>query len=93
MDYDENFTPVVRLKAIRLLVAFIVFKEFTLDQVDVKSAFLNGYLKREVYVKQPPGFKSNKFFDHVCNLNKALYGLKQAPRAWFERLSKISFGL
>ncbi|GJR27593.1 retrovirus-related pol polyprotein from transposon TNT 1-94 [Tanacetum coccineum] len=51
-------------------------------QMDIKSAFLNGKLKVEVYVKQPPGFESSKFHDYVCKLNKSLYGLKQAPRAW-----------
>ena len=57
--------------------------------MDVKSAFLNGYLKEEVYVKQPPGFENGDFPNHVFKLDKALYGLKQAPRAWYERLSSI----
>ncbi|GKB65256.1 retrovirus-related pol polyprotein from transposon TNT 1-94 [Tanacetum coccineum] len=56
---------------------------FTVYQMDVKSAFLNGKLKEEVYVKQPPGFESNEFPNHVCKLDKALYALKQAPRAWY----------
>ena len=57
--------------------------------MDVKSAFLNGYIKEEVYVEQPPGFEDYMYSDHVLKLTKALYGLKQAPRAWYERL--ISF--
>ena len=57
--------------------------------MDVKSAFLNGYLKEEVYVKQPPSFENNEFPDHVFQLDKALYGLKQAPGAWYERLSSF----
>ena len=54
--------------------------------MDVKSAFLNGYIEEEVYVRRPPGFENPKFPNHVFKLQKALYGLKQAPRAWYERL-------
>ena len=54
--------------------------------MEVKGAFLNGYINEEVYVEQPPGFKDDKKLNHVYKLKKALYGLKQAPRAWYERL-------
>ncbi|GJX49946.1 retrovirus-related pol polyprotein from transposon TNT 1-94 [Tanacetum coccineum] len=87
IDYDETFAPVARLKAIKIFLAFATYMNFIVYQMDVKSAFLNGKLKKEVYVKQPPGFKSNEFPSHVCKLDKALYGLKQAPRAWYETLS------
>ena len=57
--------------------------------MDVKSAFLNGYIEEEVYVKQSPSFEDHKYPNHVFKLNKALYGLKQAPKAWYERLSSF----
>ena len=57
--------------------------------MDVKSAFLNGLLQEEVFVKQPHGFENNDLPDHVYKIDKALYGLKQAPRAWYDRLSKF----
>ncbi|GJV80228.1 retrovirus-related pol polyprotein from transposon TNT 1-94 [Tanacetum coccineum] len=87
IDYDETFSPVSRLEAVMIFLAFATYMNFIVYQMDVKSAFLNGKLKEEVYVKQPPGFESNEFPNHVCKLDKALYGLKQAPRAWYETLS------
>lgn len=86
LDFEETFAPVARLEAIRILLAFAASKGFKLFQMDVKSAFLNGVIEEEVYVKQPPGFENPKFPNHVFKLDKALYGLKQAPRAWYERL-------
>nr|GEV57257.1 zinc finger, CCHC-type [Tanacetum cinerariifolium] len=83
IDYDETFALVARLEAIRIFLAFATYMNFIVYQMDVKSAFLNGKLKKEVYVKQPPGFESSTFPNHVCKLDKALYGLKQAPRAWY----------
>ncbi|GKE09824.1 retrovirus-related pol polyprotein from transposon TNT 1-94, partial [Tanacetum coccineum] len=83
IDYDETFAPVARLEAIRIFLAFATYMNFIVYQMDVKSAFLNRKLKEEVYVKQPLGFKSGEFPNHVCKLDKALYGLKQAPRAWY----------
>ena len=89
IDFDETFAPVARLEAIRLFLAYAAFKNFKVFQMDVKSAFLNGDLKEEVYVKQPPGFEESSLPDHVYFLNKALYGLKQAPRAWYDTLSSF----
>nr|GEV20394.1 retrovirus-related Pol polyprotein from transposon TNT 1-94 [Tanacetum cinerariifolium]GEX13435.1 retrovirus-related Pol polyprotein from transposon TNT 1-94 [Tanacetum cinerariifolium] len=80
-DYDETFAPIARMEAIKIFLAFATYMNFKVYQMDVKSAFLNGKLKEEFYVKQPPGFESSEFPDYVCKLNKALYGLKQAPRA------------
>ena len=88
-DYEETFAPVARLEAIRILVAFAAHMEIKLYQMDVKSAFLNGYLKEELHLKQSPGFESPNFPNHVFELDKALCGLKQAPRAWHERLSSF----
>ncbi|GJY80653.1 retrovirus-related pol polyprotein from transposon TNT 1-94 [Tanacetum coccineum] len=81
IDYDKTFAPVARMEAIRIFLAFATYMNFKVYQMDVKSAFLNGKMKEEVYVKQPLRFESSKFSDYVCKLDKALYGLKQAPRA------------
>ncbi|CAM8999605.1 unnamed protein product [Rhodiola kirilowii] len=89
IDYDETFAPVARLEAIRLLIAYSTYHGFTLQQMDVKMAFLNGVVKEKVYVSQTLGFEDHSHPDHVHILDKALYGLKQAPRAWYERLSQF----
>nr|GEX29375.1 retrovirus-related Pol polyprotein from transposon TNT 1-94 [Tanacetum cinerariifolium] len=81
IDYDETFAPVARIEAIHLFLAYDAHKDFTVFQMDVKTAFLNGILKEKVYVGQPLGFVSKQYPDHVYALDKALYGLKQAPRA------------
>ncbi|GJV60061.1 putative ribonuclease H-like domain-containing protein [Tanacetum coccineum] len=87
IDYDEVFAPVARIEAIRLFLAYASFKDFVVYQMDVKSAFLYGKIKEEVYVCQPPGFEDPDFPDRVYKVEKALYGLHQAPRAWYETLS------
>nr|GEU38484.1 copia protein [Tanacetum cinerariifolium] len=86
IDYDETFAPVARIEAIRLFLAYVAHKDFTIFQMDVKTTFLNGILKEEVYVGQPPSFISKQYPDHVYALDKALYGLKQAPLAWYDVL-------
>ncbi|GJR98747.1 putative ribonuclease H-like domain-containing protein [Tanacetum coccineum] len=87
IDYDKVFAPVARIEAIRLFLAYASFMGFIMYQMDVKSAFLYGTIKEEVYVCQPPGFEDPHFPDKVYKVEKALYGLHQAPRAWYETLS------
>jgi hypothetical protein len=86
LDFGKTFAPVARLEVIRILLAFAAFKGFKLYQMDVKSAFLNGVIQEEVYVRQPLDFESPKYPDRVYKLLKDLYGLKQASRAWYARL-------
>ncbi|GJT71330.1 putative ribonuclease H-like domain-containing protein [Tanacetum coccineum] len=87
IDYDEVFAPVARIEAIRLFFAYASFMGFIVYQMDVKSAFLYGTIKEEVYVCQPPSFEDPQFPDKVYKVEKALYGLHQAPRAWYKTLS------
>nr|GEW53079.1 hypothetical protein [Tanacetum cinerariifolium] len=89
INYDETFAPVAQIEAIRLFLAYAAHKDFTVFQMDVKTAFPNGILKEEVYVGQPLGFVSKQYPYHVYALDKALYGLKQAPRAWYDVLSQF----
>jgi hypothetical protein len=86
LDFDETYAPVARLESIRILLAYATYHGFKLFQMNMKSAFLNGPIKEEVYVEQPPGFEDSEYPSHVYKLSKALYGLKQAPRAWYECL-------
>nr|GEZ76163.1 retrovirus-related Pol polyprotein from transposon TNT 1-94 [Tanacetum cinerariifolium] len=86
IHHDETFTPVARMEAIWIFLAFATYITFKVFQMDVKSIFLNRKLKEEVYVKQPPVFESINFPDYICKLDKSLYGLKQALTAWYETL-------
>ncbi|GJU96867.1 retrovirus-related pol polyprotein from transposon TNT 1-94 [Tanacetum coccineum] len=81
IDYDETYALIARLESIRILLAYAFALDFKLFQMDVKSAFLNGFINEEVYVAQPPGFIDFEKPNHVYKLKKALYGLKQAPKA------------
>jgi hypothetical protein len=83
LDFGETFAPVACLEVIRILLIFTTFKGFKLYQMDVKSAFLNGVIKEEVYIRQPPGFENPKYPNRVYKLSNALYGLKQEPWAWY----------
>jgi transposase InsO family protein len=86
VDYSDTFAPVARLDTIRMLLAVAAQKGWKVYQLDVKSAFLNGFLQEEIYVEQPEGFMKKGEEDKVYLLKKALYGLKQAPRAWYSRI-------
>nr|GFA34845.1 hypothetical protein [Tanacetum cinerariifolium] len=92
IDYDEMFALVARIEAIRLFLEYAAHKDFTVFQMDVNIAFLNGILIEEVYVGQPPSFISKQYPDYVYALDKALYGLKQAPQAWYDVLSQFLIG-
>ncbi|GJU19041.1 retrovirus-related pol polyprotein from transposon TNT 1-94 [Tanacetum coccineum] len=89
IDFEESFAPVARLEAVRLFITYAAHKSFTVYQMDVKTSFLYGPLKEEVYVNHPDGFVDPYLPDKVYHLKKALYGLKQAPRAWYDELSKF----
>ncbi|GJZ22847.1 retrovirus-related pol polyprotein from transposon TNT 1-94 [Tanacetum coccineum] len=89
LDFEESFAHVARLEAIRIFLANATSKNMTVYQMDVKTTFLNGKLKEEVYVSQPEGFVDPDRPHHVYRLKKALYGLKQAPRAWYDTFSKF----
>nr|GEY26914.1 retrovirus-related Pol polyprotein from transposon TNT 1-94 [Tanacetum cinerariifolium] len=87
IDFEESFAPVARMEAIRIFLAYAAHKSFTVFQMDVKTAFLHGSLKEDVYVCQPEGFIDADHPSHVYKLKKALYGLKQTPRTWYVELS------
>nr|GEW12630.1 hypothetical protein [Tanacetum cinerariifolium] len=88
-ELGESFAHVARLEAIRIFLAFAAHKNMVVYQMDVKTTFLNGNLREEVYVSQPNGFVDPDNPNHVYKLKKALYGLKQAPRAWYDMLSSF----
>ena len=86
VDYKEVFAPVARLDTIRLVIALAAQNSWPIFQLDVKSAFLHGYLEEQVFIDQPPGYVKIGNEHKVYRLKKALYGLKQAPRAWYSRI-------
>ncbi|KAK1694183.1 hypothetical protein QYE76_010880 [Lolium multiflorum] len=87
IDYEDTFSPVVKVATIRLVLALAVSRGCQLRQLDVKNVFVHGVLEEEVYMRQPPVYEEPGRVGHICKLQKALYGLKQAPRAWYSRLS------
>ncbi|GJY65592.1 retrovirus-related pol polyprotein from transposon TNT 1-94 [Tanacetum coccineum] len=89
IDFEESFVPVARIEAIRIFIANAASKNMTIYQMDVKTTFLNGELKEEVYVSQPEGFVNLDHLKHVYLLKKALYDLKQAPRVWMDSCDPV----
>ncbi|GJR89284.1 retrotransposon protein, putative, unclassified [Tanacetum coccineum] len=89
IDFEESFSPVARLEAVRIFIAYVAHKSFPIYQMDMKTAFLNGPLKEEVYVAQSNGFVDPDHPEKVYLLRKALYGLKKAPRSWYDKLSNF----
>jgi hypothetical protein len=87
IDYDDTFSPVVKPATIRLVLYLDISSSWPIHQLDIKNAFLHGYLDEVVYSQQPSGFVDPHHPDYVCRLHKSLYGLKQAPRAWFQRFA------
>lgn len=92
VDYQETFAPVARYDTIRLLIALAASNSWQIHQLDVKSAFLNGFLAEEIFVEQPDGYVVQGKEDHVYLLQKALYGLKQAPRGWYDKMDLMQLG-
>ena len=86
LDYFETFSPVIKSTTVRIVLEIAVKCSWSIRQLDINNAFLQGTLIDEVYVSQPPGFVDHDRPYHVCRLKKALYGLKQAPRAWYNEL-------
>nr|GEZ88948.1 retrovirus-related Pol polyprotein from transposon TNT 1-94 [Tanacetum cinerariifolium] len=89
IDFEESFAPVARMEAIRIFLAHATHKSFIVFQMDVKTAFLHGSLKEDMYVCQPKGFIDAHHPSHVYKLKEVLYGLKQALRAWYDELPKF----
>ncbi|KAK8957726.1 hypothetical protein KSP39_PZI001286 [Platanthera zijinensis] len=88
IDYDETFSPVVMFKTIRIMLAIAAFHDYEIWQLDVKTAFLNGKLDEDVFMKQPQGFEDPQNNGKVCKLQRAIYGLKQASRSWNKRFDE-----
>ena len=89
VDYFETFNPIIKPSTIRIVFTLVVTHQWSIQQIDVNNAFLNGDLQEIIYMAQPEGFVDQEKPIHVCKLVKALYGLKQAPRAWFEKLKSF----
>ena len=89
IDYNEIFSPVVKLTTVRLVLKIVAAENLHLEQLDVKTAFLHGDLEEELYMRQPEGFIKEDKKNLVCRLKKSLYGLKQAPRQWYKKFDSF----
>src|SRR3954451_13184390 len=89
VDYDETFSPVANLKSVRILLAIAAFFDYEIWQMDVKTAFLNGDIEKELYIVQPKGFVDPMDTDKVCKLQRSIYGLKQASQSWNQCFDKV----
>jgi hypothetical protein len=87
IDYEDTFSPIIKIATICIILSIVVSKGWSLRQLDVQNTFLHGYLEEEVYMQQPPGYEDIRQPNYVCKLDKTLFGLKQAPRSWYSTLS------
>jgi hypothetical protein len=93
VDYDDTFSPVVKLTVIQLLLSLVVSYGWVIQQIDIQNSFLHDFLDEDVYMKQPPGFEDSARPEYICKFDMSLYGLKQGPREWFSRLSTTLLAL
>jgi Reverse transcriptase (RNA-dependent DNA polymerase) len=89
IDFEEIFSPVVKMTSIRVVLGLVADLDLELEQLDVKIAFLHGDLEEEIYMVQPEGFEVKGKYNMVCKLKKSLYGLKQAPRQWYKKFDSF----
>ena len=89
IDFDGIFSPVVKMTSIRTVLGLAASLNLEIEQMDVKTTFLHGDLKEEIYMEQPEGFVVKGKEDNVCKLKKSLYGLKQAPRQWYKKFESV----
>jgi hypothetical protein len=89
IDFDEIFSPVVKMTSIRTILSLVVVEDLHLEQLDVKTTFLHGDLEEEIYMQQPHGYEVKGKENLVCRLKKRLYGLKQSPRQWYLKFDRL----